>query len=296
MCSKPKWPRVFIGVVLFILMSQLNGCGREEKLLPASPIPLPISTLLPLTPTILPSEDTPFPVSSQPTPVTIMVNGESITLVPGNVSPENYELAQTPEFNDQTEWVFVNGMWQPQPNRVTVPLEICEVDPVHLGCLGLHDPTPTLMAAISPTLQTFTDTLGRFAFDYPVGWYTLPVTPRLEDGIQLLDAPLLNQASRWVTFDVFTNPDKIPLSLWVSMRGAVWSGKIVAEQEDVINEVSVIRQTLQNENPTISEPYVYALIWWAQGENILLWTAWPGEQAETLNLLERMVTGFRTLQ
>ncbi|GIK53510.1 MAG: hypothetical protein BroJett014_24830 [Planctomycetota bacterium] len=298
MSIKQKRFAIHIGFIVLVSVIQLAGCNTKEGASTRTPTAFIPSTVSLFPPPTVDLESTPESATPvQFTPVSIQIDGETVTLVPGNnISSENYLLAQTPEFNAAARWELINDMWEPLAPGVTIPLDICDVNPVHLDCVGMHDPTPTMMLEISPTLLTFTDSLGRFAFDYPFGWSTAPLTPRPEDGIQVLDGPSLAQANRWISLTVFPNPDQLPLSDWVAEKGYVYSGIVIEETEDMINTVPVIRQTLQNEAPKSGEPYTYAMIWWSQGDNILLWTAWPGEQSETLNILERMVTGFRSFE
>jgi hypothetical protein len=234
-------------------------------------------------------------------PVIVQAGGESIVLLSGeNVSPANYVLAQNPEFNAGVEWVFINGLWEPLASGVEVPIDICQVEPDRYpDCITfgdverLREPTPTAMPGSPEGLQTFTDPLGRFAFDYPAGWHAIPVTPDPADGIQVMNAPSLDQSTQWISFNVFLNEDARSLPVWMAEHGKVWAGQVTATDEDIIMGVPVLRQRLENDSPATGDPYVYSLVWVPYGEHVLLWTAWPGDRPETLNLLERMVTGFR---
>jgi hypothetical protein len=211
-----------------------------------------------------------------------------------NVSLENYALAQDPELNTGSNWVLVDGFWEPLAPGVAIAVEVCQVNPIHPDCAGILPPTPLALPGVPNTLQTYIDPLGRFTFDYPEGWYTLPVSPDAAAGIWVLDAPSLEEATQWVSFDVFPGPEQQSLQEWFADgHEQIWAGQITETREDTINGIPVIRQRLENNNPTTGVPYVYTLIWWPAGEHFLLWTAWPGEQPETLNILERLVTGFR---
>ncbi len=230
-------------------------------------------------------------------PVTIQADGETIALIPGvNVSPDNYALAQDPEDNSWADWVLINGLWEPLAPGVDVPIDICQVDPAHPDCAGLRSPTPTTLPGAPAEMQPYDDPRGRFAFYYPMGWYVLPVSPEPDIGVQVLDAATLNEATRWISLNVFPNPERASLPAWLAAgHGRVWAGQVTEEREDVINGLPVLRQQLENNAPSGGDPYVYALIWQLarEGEEVLLWTAWPGDQPEMLNLLERVVTGFR---
>lgn len=239
--------------------------------------------------------------SPEPTPVTIQVDGEMLVLIPGeNISPGNHALAQDPEFNARSDWVLIDGLWEPLAPGVDVPIDICDVEPDRYpDCIvfgdveRLREPTPTAMPGVPEAAQTFTDPLGRFAFDYPAGWHAMPVTPDPADGIQVMNAPSLDESTQWISFNVFLNAELASLPVWVAEHGQVWSGQVTATDEDVIMGIPVLRQWLENDTPAVGEAYVYALVWAPFGEHVLLWTAWPGDQPEMLNLLERMVTGFR---
>lgn len=299
--------RFYEGVLLFLLVSltacQANPATAVSTLSPRTVIaalpeptpsrqttPIPAQELTPLpqpTLTVLPSPEA--------TPVTIQVEGETVILIPGeNISPENYALAQDPELNTGSNWVLVDGFWEPLALGVDIAVEICQVNLIHPDCAGTLPPTPLALPGVPHALQTYIDPLGRFTFDYPDGWYTLPVSPSAAAGIWVLDAPSLEEATQWVSFDVFSKPEQMSLEEWLADgKGDVWAGQITESHEDLINGTPVIRQRLENNNPTTGQPYVYTLIWWPAGEYFLLWTAWPGTQPEMLNILERMVTGFR---
>lgn len=234
-------------------------------------------------------------------PVSIQVDGEMIVLIPGeNISPDNYTLAQDSEFNTRSDWVLINGLWEPLAPGVDVPIDICDMESDRYpDCIAfgnverLREPTPTAMPGVPEAAQTFTDPLGRFAFDYPASWHTMPVTPDPADGIQVTNASSLDESTQWVSFNVFLNADLASLPVWVAEHGQVWAGQVTATDEDVIMGIPVLRQRLENDTPAVGNAYVYALVWAPFGEHVLLWTAWPGDQPEMLNLLERMVTGFR---
>lgn len=170
----------------------------------------------------------------------------------------------------------------------TAQVDICDVDPNHPDCIGLHR-IPTLQEDLG---QVFVDPLGRFAFLYPNGWYTMTVTPDPSDGVRVMDAPYLQESTRWIALHVFQNPNRASLQVWIAEHGIGWLGTVTDQKEDYINGVPVLRQRLENHDPNMGGPYIYALLWYPYEEWILRWTAWPGEQAETLNLLERMVSSF----
>ncbi len=230
------------------------------------------------------------------TPVTIVADGETIILLAGeNISPENYALAQDADFSAQVDWVLINGLWEPLAPGVEALIDICQVNPIHPDCGGMLSPTPTALTGVPEEWQTWADPAGRFSFDFPAGWHTLSVTPDPADGVQVMDASSLDEATWWISLNIFANPEQASLSIWLAERqGQVWVGQVAEEQEDIINGVPVLRQRLENIAPTIGDPYVYALMWQPVGEYVLLWTAWPGEEPETLNLLERMVSGFKS--
>ncbi|MCX7681118.1 MAG: hypothetical protein N2508_03980 [Anaerolineae bacterium] len=175
----------------------------------------------------------------------------------------------------------------------TVIVDICQENPRHPACIGLQEPTPTAQGSNAEPWQTFIDPLGRFAFTYPTGWYTMTVTPDPSDGVRVMDAPDLQESTRWVSLQVFQNPHRASVQVWVAEHGVGWPGKVTEQKEDWINGVPVLRQRLENSDPNMGGPYIYALIWYPHEDLILRWTAWPGEQAETLKLLEQMVSSFR---
>lgn len=175
----------------------------------------------------------------------------------------------------------------------TVIVDICQANPAHPDCIGLQQPTPTAQSGHSESWQTFADPLGRFTFPFPAGWYTMTVTPDPSDGVRVMDASYLQASTRWFSLQVFQNPHRASLLAWVAEHGTGWIGEVTEEEEGLIGGVPVLRQRLENNNPDMGGPYIYALLWYPDGDSILCWTAWPGEQAETLELLEQMVSGFR---
>lgn len=236
----------------------------------------------------------PSAIVPSPTPetLTLEINGQTIVLRPGvNISPEHYALAQDPDFRASTEWVLVDRMWQPIAKGVSIPLDICSQDPTHPDCTGLY-PTPTALPGLPEMGQIFTDPAGRFAFPYPTGWYTMTLTPDPSDGVRVLDAPSLQESTRWVSLQVFPNTPRASLQVWIAEHGVGWPGEVTEQEEGWINGVPVLRQRLENNDPNMGGPYVYALLWYPYEDWILGWTAWPGDEPETLNLLERMVSGF----
>lgn len=233
-------------------------------------------------------------ITPSPTPetLTIEVNGETVVLQPGvNISLEHYDLAQDPDFLAGSEWILVDGMWQPIAKGVSIPIDICAQDPTHPDCAGLQ-PTPTAMPGLPEMGQTFADPLGRFTFAYPTGWYTMTVTPDPSDGIRVMDAPSLQESTRWVSLQVFQNPQRASLPVWIAENGVIWPGEITEQEEGWIKGIPVLRQRLENDDPNMGGPYIYALLWYPYEDLIFCWTAWPGDQAETLNLLERMIFSF----
>ncbi|MBC7227438.1 MAG: hypothetical protein H5T61_09405 [Thermoflexales bacterium] len=169
----------------------------------------------------------------------------------------------------------------------TVIVDICDQNPQHPDCVGLQTPAP------SPEWATFTDPLGRFVFLYPAGWYTMTVTPDPSDGVRVMDAPSLQESTRWVSVHVFSNTQRASLPVWVAEHGVGWVGEVIRQEEGYINGVPVLRQRLENKDPNLGGPYTYFLLWYPLEDWILRWTAWPGEQAETLDLLEQMVSTLR---
>lgn len=170
----------------------------------------------------------------------------------------------------------------------TAIVDICQANPQHPDCVGLQKPTPP-----TQEWETFTDPLGRFAFLYPSGWYTMTVTPDPSDGVRVMDAPHLQESTRWVSVHVFQNPQRASIPIWVAEHGVGWPGKITWQEEGYVNNVPVLRQRLENDDPNLGGPYIYALLWYPLEEWILRWTAWPGQQAETNKLLEQMVSSLR---
>lgn len=171
---------------------------------------------------------------------------------------------------------------------VTVIVDICDQDPQHPACIGLQEPTPSTQG-----WETFPDPMGRFVFLYPTGWYTMTVTPDPSDGVRVMDAPSLQQSTRWVSVHVFQNPNRASLKVWIAEHGVGWPGTVTQEEEGDVNGVPVLRQRLENKDPDMGGPYIYALIWYPLEDWILRWTAWPGEEAETLDLLEQMISSLR---
>ena len=232
-------------------------------------------------------------LSPTPETMTIEINGATVVLQPGvNILPEHYALAQDPDFLASAEWILVDGMWQPIAKGVSIPLDICSQDPTHPDCAGLY-PTPTALPGLPEMGQLFIDPAGRFTFPYPTGWYTMTVTPDPTDGVRVMDAPSLQESTRWVSLQVFQNTQRASLQVWIAEHGVGWPGKVTEQEEGLVNGVPVLRQRLVNDDPNMGGPYVYALLWYPYEDLILCWTAWPGEESETLNLLEQMVSGFR---
>lgn len=171
----------------------------------------------------------------------------------------------------------------------TAIIDICDANPNHPDCAGLRR-TPQAWGDLG---ETFVDPLGRFAFDYPTGWYTMTMTIDPSDGVRMMDAPSLQEATRWVSLQVFQNPQRASLPVWIAEHGIPWPGEVTDQDEEWINGVPVLRQRLENNDPNMGGPYIYALVWYPYEDLVLCWTAWPGEQIETLSLLERMVSSFR---
>ncbi|MCZ7671799.1 MAG: hypothetical protein M5U34_34055 [Chloroflexi bacterium] len=239
--------------------------------------------------------------SLEPTPVTIQAEGETVVLIPGdNVTVDNYVMAQDPDFNALADWRFINGWWEPLAPGVTVPIDICQVEPTHPDCAGLLlPPIPTAMPGSPEELVVWHDSLNRFFFLYPADWYTATIAPSPIDGVQFSNAPTLQEATQWVEFDVFPNPEDVSLTEWLAAgHGHVWAGEITEEYEDIIEDIPadlpIVRQRPENKDTETGESYVYQLIWvpTKSKKNFLLWTAYPGDQPEMLNLLERIVVGF----
>lgn len=170
----------------------------------------------------------------------------------------------------------------------TVIIDICQADPNYPDCAGLRR-TLTPRGDLG---QVFVDPLGRFAFLYPSDWYTMTVTPDPSDGVRVMDAPSLQESTRWVALHVFQNPNRASLQVWIAEHGIGWLGTVTDQEEGYINGVPVLRQRLENNDPNMGGPYIYILFWYPHEDWILRWTAWPGEQAETLHLLEQMVSSF----
>jgi hypothetical protein len=170
----------------------------------------------------------------------------------------------------------------------TAIIDICQEDPTYPGCIPTESKEPPASG-----WQTFTDPEHRFEFVYPTAWYTMTVTPDPSDGVRVMDAPYLQESTRWASLQVFQNPQRASLPVWVAEQGVGWPGEVTEQEEGWINNVPVLRQQLENNDPAMGGPYVYALLWYPYEDLILRWTAWPGDQAETLDLLEQMVSGFR---
>lgn len=120
----------------------------------------------------------------------------------------------------------------------------------------------------------------------------MTMTPDLSDGVRVMDAPSLQEAAHWVSLQVFQNPQRASLPVWIAEHGIPWPGEVTHQEEGWINGVPVLRQRLENNDPDMGGPYICALLWYPDEDLILCWTAWPGERAETLNLLEQMVSSF----
>jgi len=170
----------------------------------------------------------------------------------------------------------------------TAIIDICDQDPMHPDCI----PAETQDQFNVWDWQTFTDPENRFEFDYPNGWYTMTMTPDPSDGIRIMDAPSLEEATRWVSLQVFQNPNQDSLQAWIAGHGQKWIGDVIEEQEDQVNGVPVLRQRLKNDDPNTGGPYIYALLWYPYKDLVLCWTSWPGEITEMINLLEQMVSNF----
>jgi len=170
----------------------------------------------------------------------------------------------------------------------TAIVDICDQDPTYPGCIPA-----TTQDQSTPVWQTFTDPEGRFEFDYPTGWYTMTVTPDPSDGVRVMDAPALQEATRWIALQIFQNPNRASLQVWIAEHGVPWPGEVTEEQEGWVNGIPILRQRLVNDDPNTGGPYIYALVWYPYEDLILRWTAWPGEQAEIRDLLEQMVSSLR---
>ncbi len=61
--------------------------------------------------------------------LTIQMDGKTVVLKPGeDVAPEVYELAGIdPEFAANSEWVLIEGKWEPSAKGVTTPLEAGQI-------------------------------------------------------------------------------------------------------------------------------------------------------------------------
>ncbi len=60
--------------------------------------------------------------------VAIEVDGRMITLQPGvNVNSEIYQAALNPEFIANSDWVLVNGYWEPLAKGVSIPVEAAQL-------------------------------------------------------------------------------------------------------------------------------------------------------------------------
>lgn len=157
-------------------------------------------------------------------------------------------------------------------------IDICIEDPTH------PDYVPW---------QTFSDPLGRFTFGYPTDWYTMTVTPDPADGVYLMNAPSLEEATEWISLLVCQNPKRLSPAVWVAERGVSWPGEIIDSQENQIGGVPVLYQRLKNDDPATGGPFIYTLVYYPLGENMLEWTACPGDRTETLDLLERILYSFQ---
>lgn len=200
--------------------------------------------------------------------------------------------------------LFLNGcvrnsevLTTPPPPTETLPavapgttaiIDICDQEPTHPDCIP-----PETQDQSTADWQTFTDPENRFEFVYPNGWYTMTMTPDPSDGVRTMDAPSLEEANRWISVQVFQNPNRASLQVWIAEHGVSWPGVVTEEQEGWVNDVPVLRQRLENEDPSMGGPYIYALLWYPYEDLILCWTAWPGEQTETLSLLEQMASSIR---
>ncbi len=178
------------------------------------------------------------------------------------------------------------------PVTSTPVVDVCVAGPLRPECTG-RQPAPAAIPGVPEAVQTFADPLGRFAFDFPAGWHTLP-KPSEGDGVLMMDAPWREEATQWIDLWVGMNPERASLPVWIAERGMPWPGEVVFQEEGWINGVPAVRQRLEGDDPNMGGHYVYALVWLPAGTDILLWTAWPGDRPETLNVLERMVSGVRS--
>ncbi len=208
-----------------------------------------------------------------PTPLTITVDGQVIELVPGvNILPEIYEAAKSPELLENVDWVFVDGYWDIMPKGVTIPLEVVE---------------PALDAVPAPLYPGFPESWSAVAqpssgltFDYPADWQ-LEIT---ETAVYLFPA----DRTFWFVIESHPNPVNASLAVWLAEYGPTQPGDILSESEETSAGNPALRQQVvfPESNGQLTGETI--ILWVAVGDHIVQWTAQPGDQAETHDLLTYM--------
>lgn len=218
----------------------------------------------------VPSNPSPPAPEPTPTPFSIMVDGQVIILVPGeNILPEIYEAAKSPEILENNDWVFVDGHWDLMTKGVSTPLEVEEP--------RLDEPVPPLYPGFPQKWQTFhMPTLG-LEVDYPLDWHL----ETLEKGIRMESV----DGSTWASVESYPNPAQTSLKVWLAESGPVLPGEVTAESEVYILGEPAFLQQVSRPKTERDPAGEYLSLWMASGEWVYLWTAWPGEQAETYDFL-----------
>lgn len=220
------------------------------------------------------------PSGPQPTATALIihVNGQAIELVPGvNVLPEIYEAAKSPGLLENSDWILVDGYWDLMPRGVQIPLEIEE--PV----LESADQLP--FSGFPESWVSYSLPNPGFQFDYPADWQI----ETLAKGV-LLSAP---DKSFMVQVESYPNPQKASLQVWLAERGPDFPGEILAELEDAVNGKPAVRQQVMLTGPEGQASGETIYLWMASEDWVFHWTAWPGDQPETHDLLTYMASTLR---
>lgn len=172
---------------------------------------------------------------------------------------------------------------------VAGPVEICDVQPHHPDCAGLQ----TNKGQIPEGWATYTNPQKRFALSYPADWQTMSVTPDPADGVRVMDAPSVQEATAWISLQFFQNPDRASLPVWIAENGPLWIGEVTETQEIHLNGSPVLQQTIVNQDPASGGPYTYTVFYAEDDTFIRCWTVWPGEDNGTMDLAYQIMATYR---
>jgi hypothetical protein len=205
-----------------------------------------------------------------PTPFTITVDGKVILLIPGeNILPEIYEAAKSPEMLENNDWVFVDGYWDLMPKGVSGPLEVEE--PVQ------NSPAVPLYPGFPQEWRTYVMSDPPLEVDHPVDW-DLKI---LKKGM-LMTAP---GGSTWIGLETFPNPAQASLQVWLAEFGPGLPAEVLETSDVFILGEPALFQRVALPEKGGDPAGEYLSLWMGSGATVYHWTAWPGEQPETYDLL-----------